>query len=49
MNAQRLIQWQWGVALGWYGAGALPLRMAAHPALDAESAAVLETIKGLLA
>ena len=38
-----------GVALGWYGAGALPLRMAAHPALDAESAAVLETIKGLLA
>ncbi len=37
-----------GVALGWYGAGALPLRRAARAALDAESAAVLETIKGLL-
>ena len=37
-----------GVALGWYGAGALPLRMAAHAALDVESAEVLETIKRAL-
>ena len=37
-----------GVALGWYGAGALPLRNKPTAALDAESAEVLGNIKMLL-
>ena len=37
-----------GVALGWYAAGALPLRNKPTAALDAESAEVLGNIKALL-
>ena len=37
-----------GVALGWFGAGALPLRNKPTAALDAESAEVLGNIKALL-
>jgi hypothetical protein len=37
-----------GVALGWLGAGALPLRNKPTAALDAESAEVLGNIKALL-